>query len=510
MEINGKSINFLSYTSAKSKEIQEAKFSKIQNDSLKTDANYLNYQYTDDSVKVFDVNSIGATLSDNAIVEICNSIVPELNSKNSEITNLSTTYKNFTPQEISNIKKVIYNLHIQGSGDDAPDTPSIPETPDDDNKDYVSFIDEFGDTDSMFEYLNKLNPAITKESGITRAQLVAVTQDDAWEDANGDFFGSLNRIFDVLDKDSNAVLSYAEIQDFIGEELGDDVYDYWYKVNDYAMEIQDEFESLSDQGKLEFALDKTRDYLEAAGLTAQIEALDRLLGMEDLYNDIKVGQIAIADLNPDRKKQDWITLGCYSPYTYQWEVEKNDKTYGVSVFKFDNDDNDKDADLGITLDISLLWGNWYELVNVLVHELTHATAYQYFPNPLDGIDWGTVEKLHDRGYLSDEEYDWYYENWDEDWTEEQSDLLYYRATCAWGEYTAYQTDADYLDSIAGDIFDTYTVTFDEDNNKIVSGRTTAVDGQDEKDRIMEHIAESYDNEAPPYEALPDYKWWSFA
>ena len=104
MEINGKSINFLSYTSAKSKEIQEAKFSKIQNDSLKTDANYLNYQYTDDSVKVFDVNSIGATLSDNAIVEICNSIVPELNSKNSEITNLSTTYKNFTPQEISNIK----------------------------------------------------------------------------------------------------------------------------------------------------------------------------------------------------------------------------------------------------------------------------------------------------------------------------------------------------------------------------------------------------------------------
>ena len=66
-----------------------------------------------------------------------------------------------------------------------------------------------------------------------------------------------------------------------------------------------------------------------------------------------------------------------------------------------------------------------------------------------------------------------------------------------------------MDSIAGDIFDTYTVTFDEDNNKIVSGMTTAVDGQDEKDRIMEHIAESYDNEAPPYEALPDYKWWSY-
>lgn len=501
MEINGKSINFLSYTSAKSKEIQEAKFSKIQNDSLKTDANYLNYQYTDDSVKVFDVNSIGATLSDNAIVEICNSIVPELNSKNSEITNLSTTYKNFTPQEISNIKKVIYNLHIQGSGDDAPDTPSIPETPDDDNKDYVSFIDEFGDTDSMFEYLNKLNPAITKESGITRAQLVAVTQDDAWEDANGDFFGSLNRIFDVLDKDSNAVLSYAEIQDFIGEELGDDTLAYYNNVQAYSDKIQEEYSVLSGQEKLEFAIDKTREYLEASGMQSQLDALDRLLGMEDKYNDISVGQISIADLNKDNNSE-WITLGAYTPYTYQMDYEKDGKTYSISVFASDDDFTDEHGnkiDLGITLDVTYLEEDktWYELVNVLVHELTHATAYQYSAQDgTNNITWDSIEQLHDLGYMSDDEYNWYDVNWDEDWTDDQIYRLYYLSTCAWGEYTAYQADADYLDSIAGDIFDSHL--------------TTAVDGKDEKQTIIDHIDASYNEPGEPEEAYPDFKWWSFA
>lgn len=495
MEINGKSINFLSYTSAKSKEIQEAKFSKIQNDSLKTDANYLNYQYTDDSVKVFDVNSIGATLSDKAIEKLCKKTLPEL-SPAAQSTKLSTTYKDLSPANITKIKEVIYALHNPEPV--VPDTPVNP--PQAEKK---SFISEFGDTETMFEYLHNVNPAITRENGITRAQLITLTQDDNWEDANGDFFGSLNRIFDVLDKDDDAVLSYDEINAFIGEELGEDTLAYYNNVQTYSDKIQEEYNSLSDQKKLEFAIDKTREYLEASNMQSQLDALDRLLGMEDMWNDIKVGQIAIADLNKDNNSE-WITLGSYTPYTSQLNYEKDGKIYSISIFATDEDmDTDPNSglsrkiDLGITLDISLLDKNWYELVNVLVHELTHATAYQY--SAQDGstdITWDSIEQLHDLGYMSDDEYNWYDVNWYEDWTDDQIYRLYYLSTCAWGEYTAYQADADYLDSIAGDIFDSHL--------------TTAVDGKDEKQTIIDHIDASYNEPGEPEEAYPDFKWWSFA
>lgn len=493
MEINGKSINFLSYTSAKSKEIQEAKFSKIQNDSLKTDANYLNYQYTDDSVKVFDVNSIGATLSDKAIEKLCKKTLPEL-SPAAQSTKLSTTYKDLSPANITKIKEVIYALHNPEPV--VPDTPVNP--PQTEKK---SFISEFGDTETMFEYLHNVNPAITKENGITRAQLITLTQDDNWEDANGDFFGSLNRIFDVLDKDDDAVLSYDEINAFIGEELGEDTLAYYNNVQAYSDKIQEEYSVLSGQEKLEFAIDKTREYLEASGMQSQLDALDRLLGMEDKWNDISVGQISIADLNKDNNSE-WITLGAYTPYTYQMDYENDGKTYSISVFASDDDFTDEHGnkiDLGITLDVTYLeeGKTWYELVNVLVHELTHATAYQY--SAQDGttnITWDSIEQLHDLGYMSDDEYNWYDVNWDEDWTDDQIYRLYYLSTCAWGEYTAYQADADYIDSIAGDIFDSHL--------------TTAVDGKDEKQTIIDHIDASYNEPGESEEAYPDFKWWSFA
>lgn len=493
MEINNKSINFLSYTSAKSKLIKEVKSSKIQNDSLETDANYLNYQYTDDSVKVFDVNSIGATLSDKAIEKLCAKTLPEL-SPAAQSTKLSTTYKDFSPAEITKIKEVIYALHNSESV--VPDTPVNP--PQTEKK---SFISEFGDTETMFEYLHNVNPAITKETGITRTQLITLTQDDNWEDANGDFFGSLNRIFDALDKDNNAVLSYNEINAFIGEELGEDILSYHNNVQAYSDKLQEEYSALSGQEKLEFAIDKTREYLEASGMQSQLDALDRLLGMEDIYNDIHVGQISIADLN-EGNTSGWTILGAYTPYTYQWNYEKDGKTYGVSVFASDDDFTDEDGneiDLGITLDISYLeeGKTWYELVNVLVHELTHATAYQY--SAQDGstsIEWNIVEQLHDLGYMSDDEYNWYDKNWAEDWDEDKFDRIYYLSTCAWGEYVAYQADADYLDSIAGDIFD--------------KDQVTAVDGEDEKQTIIDHIDASYNEEGKPEEAYPDFKWWSFA
>ena len=197
--------------------------------------------------------------------------------------------------------------------------PGTPDNPPQGEK--KSFISEFGDTETMFEYLHNINPAISKEYGITRSQLVALTQDDNWEDSNNDFFGSLNRIFDKLDKNGDAVLSYSEINTFIGEELGEDVLAYQSKVQNYTNQIQQEYHNLSNQEKLEFAIDKTREYLEASGMQEQLDALDRLLGMEDRWNSIKVGQIAIADLNKDGDS-DWVTLGAYTPYTYQMSYEK--------------------------------------------------------------------------------------------------------------------------------------------------------------------------------------------
>ena len=71
------------------------------------------------------------------------------------------------------------------------------------------------DADSFFDYVNtKKNSAITKTSGITRSQLIELTQNDDWEDSHKDFFGSLNRSFYSLDNDDNGTLSYSEVKSF--------------------------------------------------------------------------------------------------------------------------------------------------------------------------------------------------------------------------------------------------------------------------------------------------------
>lgn len=59
-----------------------------------------------------------------------------------------------------------------------------------------SFIENFYDADSFFEYVHdKKDSTVTKETGISRSQLIALTQNDKWEDSHNDFFGSLNRSF---------------------------------------------------------------------------------------------------------------------------------------------------------------------------------------------------------------------------------------------------------------------------------------------------------------------------
>ena len=74
---------------------------------------------------------------------------------------------------------------------------------------------------------------------------------------------------------------------------------------------------------------------------------------------------------------------------------------------------------------------------------------------------------------------------------------------------AYQADADYLDSVGGDIF----------NKKGGdAGSDMAVDGKNEKDTIIKHLEKcGYNtglddnlNKIHDNEPLPDWKWWSYA
>ena len=447
-----------------------------------------------------DVDLFGV-VSDERLEEIYSTTV---NNNKSNPVKYSTTYKNLSFTEISRIKKLIFEMHNNQVEDgdftlpeippDKPDEPDIPEFEEEDVP-KKSFITDFADTKTMFAYLNKVNPAISYETGITRSQLVALTQDDDWEDSNRDFFGTLNRIFDALDKDDDSVLIAGEIEDFVGKELGEDYNEYIKKVNNYADQLQTEYENLSDQEKLEFVIERTREYLEAAGLTKQLNALERLEKEEDMYNTVKVGQIAMTEFEDDA------ILGAYTSACFQGTYGRlgDDTRYNTSYFASDNDD--ADFDRGITLNIKLLELEWYELVNTLVHELTHATAYSYYPDPSHVaaptggyyLNYNISQLEFIKDYLSDVDYQYYQAHFENIVNSGLSYLLpsgkgdalsyfEYLLSCQWGEYAAYQADADYVDSIGGDLLiDTY-------GNNIFS---TAADGSEEKTVIENHIDEIY-------------------
>ena len=450
-------------------------------------------------------------------------------------SNLSVQFTGLSSSEISDIKQIIYDLHHPktDSGDDDDDTPvtgddddtpvtgddddDTPVTGDDDDTEETddpkpSFIDEFDDVESMFDWLNEQDPSISQDTGITRAQLIELTQNDSWEDSNYDFFGSLNRIFDVLDKNDNDILTVDEIKELIGEEIGTSASALQSKVETFAEELQTEYESLSLQGKLEFGIEKTREYLEAAGLTAQLEALDRLLAGTDTYNSVHVGQIAFADLSASAP-DGYITMGSYTSNGLQ-------ATYnGMNYTIYASDSDTSKNDLGLTLNQEYFANaKWYELVDTLVHELTHATAYQYSIVDSEGyltyVSQDIIDALHTAGALTDDEYSYYTANiktlMDEanargefnsadgnyTFSDEKLNRFFYLMYTMWGEYSAYQTDADYVDSIAGDEFDAGLLT-------------TATDGPNEKGTIERHIESAYNNDGY-VESEPDWTWWSYA
>ncbi len=460
-------------------------------------------------------------------------------------SNLSVQFTGLSGSQIEDIKQVIYDLHHPKAeegdddddvtvGDDDDDTPvtgdddddvtvgddddDTPVTGDDDDTEEPdvpkpSFIDEFDDVESMFDWLNEQDPSISQETGITRSQLIELTQNDRWEDSNYDFFGSINRIFDVLDKNDNDILTVEEIKELIGEEIGTSASALQSKVEAYAAEIQEEYESLSLQGKLEFGIEKAREYLEAAGLTAQLDALDRLLAGTDTYNSVHVGQIAFADLS-DAAPDGYITMGSYT--TSPLLAEYNGMNY--AIFASDNDTSS--GDYGLTLNQAYFeTSQWYELVDTLVHELTHATAYNYTIVDDEGcliyVSQNIIDDMYAAGALTADEYSYYTDNirtlMDEAYargefdstdghytfTDEKLNRFFYLMYTMWGEYSAYQADADYVDSIAGDEFDAG------------GGITTAVDGPNEKGTIESHIETAY-NQDGYVESEPDWQWWTYA
>lgn len=443
-------------------------------------------------------------------------------------SNLSVQFTGLSGSQIEDIKQVIYDLHHPKTeegdddddvtvGDDDDDTPVTGDDDDTEEPDEpkASFIEEFDDVESMFDWLNEQDPSISQETGITRAQLIALTQNDSWEDSNYDFFGSINRIFDILDKNGNDILTVEEIKELIGEEIGTSASALQSNVETYAAEIQEEYESLSLQGKLEFGIEKTREYLEAAGLTAQLEALNRLLAGTDTYNSIHVGQIAFADLS-DSAPDGYITMGSYTSNGLQ-------ATYnGMNYTIYASDSDTSKNDLGLTLNQEYFeTAQWYELVDTLVHELTHATAYNYTVVDSNGffdpyaVTQDTIDSMYEAGALTADEYSYYSDNITQliidaanrgefsstdghyTFTDEKLNRFFYLMYTMWGEYSAYQADADYVDSIAGDEFDAG------------GGITTAVDGPNEKGTIESHIETAY-NQDGYVESEPDWQWWTYA
>ena len=583
--------NLLSLTNQKKNQAQIGVYTvkstdnsnNVPNNSISTNSNTSIGTYTvgnnNEDVACLNGKLVNAfcVLSDEAINDLLDTTIPEITEANSQTTKISTGYKSYDPTEVAKIKSIIYALHHKSSPEPTPsdgggDDPTPPPSPSDETYGEgegtgSSFITEkynnFYNAETMFDYLSTLTGGeITKSTGITRAQLVKLTQNEVAETENSGFFGALNRIFyntTHFNTDNNSVLSFEEIDRLFqtlgyANELGENPTSFLNKVNQYAAEIQTQYKSLSPQKRLEFVIEKTREYLEAAGLTKQLAALDRMLSETDTQSggSVKVGQIALADLNPGlvvpsdgssfSMTNGSYTYNYYSPEKLYQDDNHPKKSgnlyYDVGVFASDTDE--QGADLGITLDIRKIdesydtnyntkvgISEWYEMVDVLVHELTHATSHLYVKLDSDGdtiyssnnfamFKESELSDLHNRGIISDSDWNYYqtYKNTanapgDSQYKSVVSRLMY-AVSCMSGEYAAYQADADYLDSIAGDVFNKSGNNFG--NNKF----DNAVYGASEKDAIINHIWTYYDNngsgnynqdkDAYLFEAYPDDSW----
>ncbi len=321
---------------------------------------------------------------------------------------------------------------------------------------------------------NTLNDtSINVNNGLSKAQLLKLTQRDDWEASNSNFFGNINLVFDKI-AGSDGNLSFSELQSFTGYQLGEGTAgkgSFTSKVTNYANTIDSEYQKLSNDKKLAFAIDKAEEYLEAMGFDEQLAALNRL--------NQTSGKIRFGNCDPG-------TLGYYSYMA------------GEGLFI-----SDSESSCGLVLSTSYFISKsapWYELVSTLIHELTHATAYLYskydydrgiyliYPGA-DGKNYaypsfadGALDKMCELGYINSSQKTTY-SNQISAGTLSFSDyqrLSEYQRTF-WGEFAAYQTNEDYLDSVAHGDFG---------------------DGSEEKTQISSHITGNYVNQP-----VPENDWW---
>lgn len=392
-----------------------------------------------------------------------------------------------------------------------------------------SFIANFRDADTFLEYVSTRRDSTVTKEGISRAQLVKLTQNDVWEDNHQDFFGLLNRSFYSLDKDNSGVLEYEELKEFFGKYLKKDGFnEYKVQVQAYADEVQNDFSKLKGKAKINKLIELTKDYLTALGTKGknQLDALERLTtASEDKFttSDMHVGQLSF---KADDKFPNSRVGGTYNSVS---NVFGSYNEYQISIFGRDYDDDNANGDYGIAMRESALnTKRWEYLVDVLVHELTHATAYQYNASS-DGtlqISEATITRLYNAGvFENDEEYNLAKANYSDlkgsytlsnnKWYEDgnlitdqsKTDKLFryaYMATSASDEYMAYQFDADFNDSIGADELNVV--------NKDGSWSATQVNGDKEKETIENHIKNGYDVNRKYGEkvAKPDWNWWTYA
>ena len=356
----------------------------------------------------------------------------------------AVTISSLSAAEISRIKQVIYDLHHPTSTPE-PEPGDTEETPDG----KIGFMSDFGSVDEMFDYINTIDPTVTKETGLDSNALWQLTQRDDWEQNNNSFFGIMNHGFNLIDTDGDDVLSYDEIADFIGDEMAT-AYDYLAKVKQYSNELQIDYRNMTDQQKLDFAIEKAREYFEQVGLTDQIQALNRLIAENKIgFKDLNEGKTYVEGAGG------WV-LGAYICLT------KNDGSYASDddqwyIYDYDEYGNPLQAYFdqgGLFLDETYYTQNsilWYDLVGTIIHELTHATAYL-------------------RGGPE-----------------------------TWGEYVAYQTEEDYRDSIACGQWS---------GNDEQSAIHNHIDGYYNSVEVADLNGDGIVSEEEK-EPIPGWKWWTY-
>lgn len=371
---------------------------------------------------------------------------------------------------------------------------------------------------------------IGPNSSITKADLTKLTRNDVSEDSNKDFFGALNRAFSYLSPEET--ISYNDLMLFFMRGAGSDgqmnFNEYVNVVNTYSDIVQQQFEACTTaQQKLEFAIEKTKDYLIESRMDMQLNALNRLITepcasqnvpnpdpkyIGAIQQDAHVGQIAFADLgdyqeiDPDGIAQSGdeyrtVVQGAYQSWSSNDYYTVNDSDVSMWVADYDAyysiDGNNYWGDTGITLNSRYYLQEqsikWYELVEVFVHELTHATAYYYYNvdnSANSSFSQRGLDFMLSKGFITAGQYT----------TASNSPELMYLVTTMWDEWAAYTTSCNYFDSIGGDVFD--------------SANDLAVNGSQEKNAIRQHLKDTgydeYDsNGVWKQRPQPDYKNWDW-